>query len=160
MDRRLACAAIAAALAAACYVPAPAPHGPPPAIMAEQDPVGFLLERADSLLLPDSTRQQMALLNLRLFSRNRPLQTTIDTLVTRPGERASPDAELRMAPETRVLVDSLTAQIRVNNAAARDTAWAMLSDRQRQRADSMLTRARSRMEERNGSPPPMGGPPQ
>ncbi len=151
-----ACAIAAAALAAACYVPAPGPSGPAPGVLAEREPVSFLLERAQRLQLADSVTQQLARLNLRLYSRNRPLQVAIDTLVARPGERARPDTT-RMTPEVRATVDSLMGLIRANSAAARDTAWSLLTDAQRVRADSMLTAAqrnpdgpRARM---GGAPP-------
>jgi len=156
MIQRHFAAAFAAATVAACIVPAPAPHGPAPGALAEQEPVGFLLERAQYLGIADSMIERLARLNLRLYSRNRPLQVQIDTLIARPGQRASPDAEQRMPPELRAHLDSLAAQIRANNIAARDTAWSMLTDRQRQRADSMLAAARAPAEERRA--PPAGVP--
>lgn len=156
MERRPTFAALAAIIAAACYVPAPAPRGPAPGMLAEEAPVSFLLERAQRLQLPDSVTQQLARLNLRLYGRNRPLQIAMDTLVARPGERARPDPE-RLTPEIRARVDSLMGLIRANNAAARDTAWAMLTDAQRVRADSMLAAVTRAPED--GRSPPAGGPP-
>jgi hypothetical protein len=135
----------------ACVVPAPAPSGPPPSALAEQEPVSFLLERAQRLGLPDSVTTQLARLNLRLFGRNRPLQVQIDTLLARPGERARPDPE-RMPPEVRARVDTLLALIRQNSVAAKDTAWAMLTEAQRARADSMLAAVAMQPADRRGAP--------
>jgi len=156
MTTRVSAAVLAALTAAACYVPAPAPRGPAPGMLAEQEPVSFLLERAQRLQLPDSVTEQLARLNLRLYGRNRPLQVAMDTLIARPGERARPDPE-RLSPEVRARVDSLMRRIRANTAAARDTAWAMLTDAQRVRADSMLAAAGRNREEMRG--PPGGRPP-
>jgi len=156
MTTRVSVTVLAALMAAACYVPAPAPRGPAPGMLAEQEPVSFLLERAQRLQLADSVIQQLARLNLRLYGRNRPLQVGIDTLIARPGERSRPDPE-HMPPETRARVDSLTAQIRANHTAAKDTAWAMLTEVQRTRADSMLTAVLHHPEEMRG--PPSGGQP-
>jgi hypothetical protein len=152
MRHRLTLAVLALA---ACVVPAPAPSGPPPGMLAEQEPVSFLLERAQRLGLPDSVTTQLARLNLRLFGRNRPLQVQIDTLLARPGERARADT-LRMTPAVRARVDTLMALIRQNNVAAKDTAWAMLTEAQRARADSMMAAALQGPQERRGPP---GGPP-
>jgi hypothetical protein len=61
-----------------------------------------------------------------------------------------------MSPAVRARVDTLMALIRQNNVAAKDTAWGMLTDAQRVRADSMLAAAAQPGGERR---PPPGGPP-
>ena len=138
-------AVLIAVVLAACYVPAPPSRGPNPAAIADEEPVSFLLERADSLQLPDSTRIALARLNLRLFQRNRPLRFTLDTLLEkssfRPRPGRSPE-EQEMPPELRERVDPLMAQVRAHNEAARDTAWAMLTPPQREKAERMRTQAR------------------
>jgi hypothetical protein len=48
------------------------------------------------------------------------------------------------------------ALIRQNNVAAKDTAWAMLTEAQRARADSMMAAALQGPQERRGPP---GAPP-
>src|SRR5215475_15799558 len=91
-------------LSVACYVPSPAPHGPNPAIVANEEPVGFLLERADSLKLPDSTRLALSRLNVRLFSRNVPLRFALDTMLEHSHFRPQPGrppAEQEMPEELR-----------------------------------------------------------
>ena len=157
-SRRAALATLGLALAAACAVPAPAPHGPNPAMLADEEPVGFLLERADSLRLPDSTRLALSRLNVRLFSRNAPLRIALDTLLEhshfqpRPGQ---PPAESEMPPELRARIEPIAGQIRANNEAARDSAWAMLTDPQRAKAEEMRRRP-PRPEGERG--PPGGNP--
>ena len=149
-------AAAASLLLAACAVPAPGPRGPNPAVIADEEPVSFLLERADSLQLPDTTRLALARLNLRLFQRNQPLRFALDTLLEKSAYRprpGRPPEEQEMPAELRERVDPLVAQIRAHNAAARDTAWAMLTTAQREKAEQLRARFRPDAERA-----PQGGP--
>jgi hypothetical protein len=144
------------AIVAACYVPAPASHGPNPTMVSNEEPVGYLLERADSLHLPDSTRLALSRLNVRLFGRNQPLRFALDTMLEHSHFRPQPGrppAEQEMPPELRERIEPVAAQIRANNEAARDTAWAMLTDAQRTKAEEMRHRT-----PQPGQAPPEGRP--
>jgi hypothetical protein len=138
-------------LVAAACVPAGPPPGPPPSAQAQNDPIGFLLERRDSLDLSDSVTFQLSRLNLRLFSRNRPLQFQVDTALYRVRGSRAPRPGEEMPPEVRERLEPLLAQIRANTAAARDTAWAMLTAEQREKAERLQARADSVA--RRGGPP-------
>jgi len=147
---------VMALIVGACAVPAPAPHGPNPSVIANEEPVGFLLERADSLHLPDSTRLALSRLNTRLFGRNVPLRFALDTMLEHSHFRPQPGrppAEQEMPAELRARVEPIEAQIRANTEAARDTAWAMLTDTQRAKAEEMRRRG-----PQPGQAPPPGTP--
>ena len=151
--RRRAALLVSAFALAACAYPAPTPHGPNPAMIANEEPVGFLLERADSLHLPDSTRLALSRLNVRLFGRNVSLRFALDTMLEHSHFRPQPGRppeEQEMPPELRSRVNPIVAQIRTNTEAARDTAWAMLTDAQRAKAEEMRHRV----------PQPGPGPPE
>ncbi len=117
---------------------------------ASLDPIGFLLEHRDSLHLADSVRTELVRLNLRLFRRSGGVRLRIDSL--RPpaslagGRPARPDSatQARLAP--------LYAELRAITNAARDTAWAMLSDPQRDTAQRLLERDRDRGPRMPGGP--------
>lgn len=131
-----------AATLAACVT-----TGPPGGRLArfsptDRDPVGFLLLNRDSLALPDSTVQRLVQLNLRLFRRNQPIQNQIDSIMrdVRPTRRTEPGDSSAIPQEIRDRARPLAAQIRAQTAAAKDTAWALLSEPQRMRADSLEAR--------------------
>lgn len=114
--------------------------------MAEDEPVAFLLERRDSLRLSDDVANQMVRLNSRLFRRVQPLRFTVDTILARAGER--PWTELRrrgqpIPPALQERIDPYVQEMRVNAEAARDTAWAMLTPEQREKAAGLFERART-----------------
>ncbi len=131
-------------------VPVRPPSGPPPAMLAEDEPVAFLLERRDSLHFSEDVSIALVRLNARLFRRNQPLRFTMDTILDRAGHRAQPgmrpSPERQLPADVRERIAPLLDSIRVNAAAVRDTAWAMLTERQRAKADSLLERARRRGE--------------
>ncbi len=146
--------AVCLAAAIAACMPVRPPAGPPPAMLAEDEPVAFLLERRDSLRFSEDVSLQLVRLNSRLFRRNQPLRFTVDTILDRAGHRARPGmrpaAEDQLPADVRERVAPLLDSIRVNAAAVRDTAWAMLTEEQRAKADAMLERARQRAGERGG----------
>ena len=129
---------------AAC-VPMGPPAGPPPNHLAEEEPVAFLLERRDSLDLSDATINELVQLNSRLFRRNQPLRFAVDTILENAGKpRRTPGREQpELPPELAGRIEPLLSQIRVHADAMRDTAYALLSERQRQRAEELRERARS-----------------
>lgn len=150
-------------LATACIVAACLPSGPPGGPMArfsptDRDPVGFLLLNRDSLALHDSTVQRLVQLNLRLFRRNRPLQNSIDSMMrdVRFNRRAPLDSS-RIPEEIRERAQPLSAQIRTQTAAVKDTAWAWLNPVQREKADSLEARQTAMM--RRGQGVTMGAQP-
>lgn len=125
----------------ACYA---APQSPPPAVIAEEDPVAFILVRRDSLGLTDDVANQLVRLNTRLFRRNQPLRFTIDTLLERAGRRdASGRTRRPLPPDLQERVEPLLSQIRANAEAMRDTAYALLTEDQRARAEEYRARART-----------------
>lgn len=123
---------------------------------APGDPIGFLLESRDSLHLPDSTVQQLVRLNLRLYSRNAALGMSIDTIMR--AERFDPTQRdtTRMSPELRARLDPLVALRREQTAAARDTAYALLTPAQRDSASALFARLAQR---RRVQGPEAGRPP-
>lgn len=123
---------------------------------APGDPIGFLLESRDSLRLPDSTVQQLVRLNLRLYSRNAAVQMSIDTIMR--AERFDPTQRdtSRMTPELRARLEPLVAQRRDQTAAARDTAYALLTPLQRDSASALFARLAQR---RRVQGPEAGRPP-
>lgn len=135
------CFVVAFSALYACAVPTPASRGPSPSTLAEEEPVAFLLERSSALRLDDSVRVELVRLNLRLFERNQPLRFAADTLlerahVRRPTGRLSPEPETY--PESvREAIAPILERLRANNEAARDTAWAMLTSEQRERAEHL-----------------------
>jgi len=137
-------------LAAACG-PAPGPSGggvprgaTPAFMLSDRDPVGFLLQFRDSLGLSDSLTFQLSQLKLRLFRRNQEVQLSMDSLMR--GVRIDPRDARRdstaVPDSVRVRIAPLRQRIRLQTAAAKDTAWAMLTELQRSRADSLQTRLR------------------
>jgi len=104
------------------------------------DPIGFLLESRDSLHLPDSTVQQLVRLNLRLYSRNAAVQMSVDTIMRDAHFDPTQRDTSRMAPELRARLDPLIAQRRTQTAAARDTAYALLTPAQRDSATALFDR--------------------
>ncbi len=162
MTARHTAAALSAALMLAACGGAP---NPPPGAGAQGplrlggppgDPIGFLLESRDSLHLPDSTVQQLVRLNLRLYSRNAALQMSIDTIMR--AERFDPTQRdtSRMSPALRARVDPLITQRRDHTAAARDTAYALLTPVQRDSASALFDRVAQR---RRMQGPEAGRPP-
>ena len=146
------------AIAGTCMVAAAClPSGPPGGSMARfsptnRDPVGFLLLNRDSLLLPDSTVQRLVQLNLRLFRRNQPLQNQIDSIMrdVRTSRRTAMTDTSAIPADLREQARPLAEQIRAQTAAVKDTAWAWLTDFERERADSLAARQELRM--RKGQP--------
>jgi hypothetical protein len=132
---------VALAALSACAVPTPGPRGPAPSTLAEEEPVAFLLERAAALRLTDTVRLELVRLNLRLFERNQPLRFALDTLLERAhvrqsAEHITPNAD--SYPESvRQDVAPILTRLRANNEAARDTAWALLTPEQRERAERL-----------------------
>ena len=142
------------------------PPQPPPGAGAEGplrmgglpgDPIGFLLETRDSLHLADSTVQQLVRLNLRLYQRNAAIQMGLDTLMrnARFDPLRSRDSTT-MPAELRAAVRPLLTMRDEQTAAARDTAYALLTPAQRDRArelfDRMSQRRRTQAPE-DGRPP-------
>ena len=141
---------LCAAVLAACISP-----GPPGGHLArfsptDRDPVGFLLLNRDSLALPDSTVQKLVQLNLRLFRRNQPIQNQIDSLMrdVRVSRHTSPGDTSAIPAEVLDQSRPLRMQIRGQTAAAKDTAWAMLTDEQRVRADTLEMKQMMEIERR------------
>lgn len=161
-SRRLLVAVCAAALAACGPAPGVSGGGVPPTavpggMLAGRDPVGFLLQWRDTIGIPDSTANQLVRLNLRLFRRNREVQMRLDSLMrgVRLPERMVAMGDTSMIPDTvRQRTAPLRALIDSQTAAVKDTAWSMLTEGQRSRADSLENELRTLMRRRNG--PTMG----
>lgn len=134
----------------ACFGPAPGvsgggvpPGATPVGLLPDRDPIGFLLQWRDTIGIADSTALQLSRLNLRLFRKNNEVMLRVDTLlrsvgIDRRGSRDPmpvPDSvQQRLAP----LREQFLSQI----AAYRDTARALLTDQQRQRADALEAQLR------------------
>ncbi|HEY2804909.1 MAG TPA: hypothetical protein VGI92_03535 [Gemmatimonadales bacterium] len=108
----------------------------------DRDPVGFLVLNRDSLGLPDSTVQRLVQLNLRLFRRNQALQNQIDSMmrdvhVTVRNQQTDTSS---IPSDVREHIDPLRDQIHAQTSAMKDTAWALLTDPQRNKADSIANR--------------------
>lgn len=123
---------------------------------APGDPIGFLLESRDSLHLPDSTVQQLVRLNLRLYSRNAAVQMSVDTIMRDARFDPTRRDTSRMTPELHARLDPLITQRREQTAAARDTAYALLTPVQRDSASALFTRVAAR---RRVQGPEAGRPP-
>ena len=144
--------------------PAPGPSGgsPPPGatpvgMVSRLDPIGFLLQYRDTLGINDSTALQLSRLKLRLLRRTGEIRLKMDTLV-REG-RVDREALMRgdstaMSDSLRQATAALREQARMHIQAARDTAWAMLTERQRAKADSLEEWLR--VNTRRGPGPSMG----
>lgn len=128
-------------------VPSGPPPGPPPNFMAEDEPVSFLLERRDSLSLTEDVANQLVRLNARLFRRNQPLRFAVDTMLENAGRnRLDPRREPQtLPPELQERIEPIMQQIRANAEAMRDTAYALLTEEQRARAEEYRARARTIM---------------
>ena len=152
--------ALALVLAACGGAPNPPPgagaQGPLAMGGAPGDPIGFLLESRDSLHLPDSTVQQLVRLNLRLYSRNAVVQMGIDTLMRDARFDPTQRDSTRMSPELRARLDPLVTRKREQTAAARDTAYALLTPAQRDSASTLFGRMAQR---RRSQGPEAGRPP-
>ncbi|MFI5280538.1 MAG: hypothetical protein ACHQU1_08590 [Gemmatimonadales bacterium] len=120
------------------------------------DPIGFLLESRDSLRLADSTVQQLVRLNLRLYSRNAEVQMGIDTIMRAEHFDPTQRDTTRMSPELRARLDPLVTLKREQTAAARDTAYALLTPMQRDSASALFGRMAQR---RRAQGPEAGRPP-
>ena len=120
------------------------------------DPIGFLLESRDSLYLADSTVQQLVRLNLRLYSRNAVVQMAIDTIMRDARFDPTQRDSTRMAPELRARLEPLITLRRDQTAAARDTAYALLTPAQRDSASALFDRMAQR---RRAEGPATGRPP-
>ena len=120
-----------------------APPGTPGAVLADADPIGFLLEHRDSLRLVDSQVTRLVRLNLGFFRRKRAIQMRLDSIlpdgptsamgrqrVSPPGQDSATDSRAR----------PLFEQLREVIRSARDSAYAMLTPTQRERADSLANR--------------------
>lgn len=136
------------------------PSGPPGGYAArfsptDRDPVGFLLLNRDSLALADSVVQRLVQLNLRLFRRNQALQNQIDSAMrdVRVNRREPSDSSGIPLP-VREFVQPLSAQIRTQTIAVKDTAWSWLDETQKVKADSLDARQAVLM--RRGQPPTVG----
>jgi hypothetical protein len=116
------------------------------------DPIGELLEDRDSLQLADSVVQQLVQLNLRLFGRNAPLRIRLDSMFAdvRMDPRAERGDTTAITPELRQRIAPILAQLRQQTDAARDTAMAMLTPQQQERARA-LTEERTRRRQRGGA---------
>jgi hypothetical protein len=118
------------------------------------DPIGFLLETRDSLHLPDSTVQALVRLNLRLFNRNATVQMSVDTMLR--GARFDPTRAMRdstaMPADLRERLRPLFALRREQTAAARDTAYAMLTPAQQDSARTLFDRMTARQRRRQQGP--------
>jgi ribosomal protein L17 len=123
---------------------------------APGDPIGFLLESRDSLHLPDSTVQQLVRLNLRLYSRNAEVQMGIDTIMRDARFDPTQRDSSRMAPELRARLEPLVTLRREQTAAARDSAYALLTPVQRDSASALFGRVAAR---RRVQGPEAGRPP-
>ncbi len=138
------------------------PSGQPGGRMArfsptDRDPVGFLVLNRDSIGLPDSVVQRLVQLNLRLFRRNQALQNQIDSMMRNvhfDARSQRPDSAA-IPTEVREAAEPLRALIHTQTAAAKDTAWAWLTDAQRTKADSV--EARQAVIMRRGRPEQSGG---
>lgn len=121
-------------------------------LQPSSDPIGTLLENRDSLHLSPDLLQRLVQLNLRLFRRNRGVQLRIDSLLPPPPE--APGRMERPSPQAQELLAPLFAQLRAQIAAARDTAWEMLTPEQREVATRLEQRERQRRpgRARSGSP--------
>ena len=155
---------LAAAGLAACATQHPNSDVPPggmggpgePAMMMAgrgMDPIGELLEDRDSLQLPDSIVQRLVQLNLRLFGRNAPLRIQLDSVFAdvRLDPRAERGDTTAISPEMRQRIAPILAQLRAQTDAARDTAMAMLTPQEQERART-LAEARLRRRQRGGQP--------
>ncbi|MFI5207514.1 MAG: hypothetical protein ACHQU8_02670 [Gemmatimonadales bacterium] len=123
---------------------------------APGDPIGFLLESRDSLHLADSTVQHLVRLNLRLYGRNAAVQMNIDTIMRDARFDPTQRDTTRMSPELRARLDPLIALRREQTAAARDTAYALLTPEQRDSASALFGRLAQR---RRAEGPEAGRPP-
>jgi hypothetical protein len=156
---RVAAATAALALLVACGgPPAPPPGATAPGPLtiggAQGDPIGFLLEARDSLHLADSTVNQLVPLNLRLWRRNAAVQMSVDTIMrnARFDPRTMARDTTAMPADLRALLDPLFEQRRAQTAAARDTAYALLTPDQRDSARVLFERMMKRRRGPNTSP--------
>ena len=141
-----------------------APNTPPGAAAPEAlrmggplaDPIGFLLESRDSLHLSDSTVQQLVRLNLRLYQRNARVQMSIDTIMRDASFDPTRSDTSRMSPDLRSRIEPLITQRRDQTAAARDTAYTLLTPAQADSARALFDRVARR---RGGVIPDAGRPP-
>ncbi len=122
----------------------------------DRDPVGFLVLNRDSLGIPDSTVQNLVQLNLRLFRRNQALQNQVDSMLrgVRMDRRTERPDTSAVPQDVREHMSPLLDQIRSQTAAVKDTAWAMLTDEQRTKADSLAARQAAML--RRGPAPTAG----
>jgi hypothetical protein len=131
----------------------------PPAPSAPlDDPIGLLLEHRTDIQLADSQVTALVRLNLRLFRRNRQLRLRLDSIM--PPDREpetnfgrgmparSADSLDPMAQRARQLLE----QIRENARAARDSAFALLTPEQQDRARRLEERERPRGPRPGGRP--------
>lgn len=123
---------------------------------APGDPIGFLLEMRDSLHLPDSTVQRLVRLNLRLYQRNATIQMSLDTLMRDANFDPTKRDSSAMPAELRARVEPLIAQRRDQTAAARDSAYALLTAAQADSARALFDREARR---RSRGIPDAGRPP-
>lgn len=152
--------AFATVLAAQAGPPAVTAQGPPTGrgsqrpdsaagpMFANPDPIGFLLERRDSLRLADSVVTQLVRINLRLFRQNAPLRMRLDSLMpdvdggyASSMRDASPEERARL----RERIGPIAAQMRENARVAKEAAYALLTEQQRAKADSMEQREMRRL---------------
>lgn len=131
----------------------------PPAPSAPlDDPIGLLLEHRTDIQLADSQVTALVRLNLRLFRRNQQLRLRLDSIL--PPDR-EPETEFgrgmpaRSADTLDPVVQRarpLIEQIRENSRAARDSAFALLTPDQQDRARRLEERERPRGRRPGGRP--------
>ena len=152
--------ALATTLGACGGAPNPPPGagamGPSAMGGAPGDPIGFLLESRDSLHLADSVVQQLVRLNLRLYQRNAAVQMSLDTIMRNANFDPTQRDTTRMPADLKVRVQPLITLRQDQTAAARDTAYALLTTPQREAARALFERTAQR---RRGLTPPGGMPP-
>ena len=136
---------------AGCFGPAPGvsgggvpPGATPVAMLADRDPIGFLLQWRDTIGIDEGTALQLSRLNIRLFRRNTEVRLRMDSLLRDAGiDRRNAAVNPNIVPDSvRALLLPLRDQIVTQTGAARDTARAMLTEFQRARADTLEMRLR------------------
>lgn len=140
-----------------------APRGPlPPAVLLyatlEDDAVGRVLERADSLGLTDDQVARLRALRREARRANRTIADSLQRLgIERPSPETPPAREL--TPEQKAAIAPLEAAARDNNRLARETALGYLTETQRARFTEWERRIRPGAA-RDSAParrPPPGG---
>jgi hypothetical protein len=116
-------------------------RGPGSIEMATGEPVSFFLEHSHELELTDDQRKRMMDIRRRLRQTNAPWVRQLDSLREFVGLSLEPEQGRTPRGPALERFQKLSAPVadsmRVNNDAARNEVWAILSELQRTKADSV-----------------------